>query len=117
MSARLTHLIIETVTGNAVRHQPQPPYDERDEHRALPRLIVKHRYQEFRPHGTDSVGVIVSSPKNRRSVQFFYKHDPDTVHSMLAHEFTERFASFIYKPRVFPLALTGITPKTVRSAA
>ncbi|MDR6867875.1 hypothetical protein J2Y69_002483 [Microbacterium resistens] len=64
------------------------------------RLIPERRGQEFTPHGTDSVGVIISDPKrNRRSVEFFYRHDPDTVHSMRADEFNDRFAYLIEKRR------------------
>ena len=52
------------------------------------------RGQEFTPHGTDSVGVIVSDPqRNRKTIQFRYRHDPETLHTMQAHEFNDRFCA------------------------
>lgn len=62
------------------------------------RLVHKFRGQKFRPHGTDSIGRIVSHPRSRKSVQFVYRHDPDTVHSMPGHEFNTRFA-VLFEPR------------------
>lgn len=83
----------EPVQPNIFRSEPvvnRPPK----------RLRAERRGQEFAPHGTDSVGVVVSDPrKNRRSVEFFYRHDPDTVHSMRADEFNDRFAYLLERRR------------------
>ncbi len=57
------------------------------------------RGQEFTPHGTDSVGVIVSDPqRSRKTIQFRYRHDPETLHAMQAHEFNDRFCGLGAKP-------------------
>lgn len=88
------------------------------ENRPPKRLVPERRGQEFAPHGTDSVGVIASDPRrNRKTVQYRYRHDPDTLHSMDAHEFTDRFARLlpiVRKPIRLP---AGLTPKTMRKAA
>lgn len=82
-----------------------------DEYEPPKRLRFRRR-DRFRPHGTDSVGIVLTDPqRNRRSVQFRYRHDPDTVHTLKAHEFNERFARIIpmrkpqkqsAQPRVLP---------------
>ncbi|WP_336647562.1 hypothetical protein [Microbacterium sp. MMO-10] len=60
------------------------------------RLIPERRGQQFIPHGTDSVGTIVSDPRrNRKTVQFRYAHDPDSLYEMNAHEFNDRFARLL----------------------
>lgn len=100
VSARMTQTIAEKdwerVTDPERRHPRLRSEDEvaaefPDPPRPV-RLLHERKGQKFRPHGTDSVGVIVSHPRSRKSVQFFYRHDPDTLHSMPAYEFTNRFA-------------------------
>ena len=60
------------------------------------RLQPERRGQQFIPHGTDSVGTIVSDPRrNRKTVQFRYAHDPDSLYEMNAHEFNDRFARLL----------------------
>ncbi len=58
-----------------------------------PKRLSLKRGDLFTPHGTDSVGEVVSDPRrNKRTVQFRYRHAADVLHSMPAHEFTDRFA-------------------------
>ncbi|MEV4737146.1 MULTISPECIES: hypothetical protein [unclassified Microbacterium] len=67
--------------------------------RPAKRLTLK-RGDLFRPHGTDSIGEVFSdSRRNKKTVQFRYRHDPDTLHSMPAHEFTDRFAFQVERRR------------------
>jgi hypothetical protein len=68
------------------------------------RLVPKRRGQRFRPHGTDSIGVIRSW--SAKTVQFNYLHEPSTPHSMGRHEFTARFAAWVPRPEA---------PKPIRS--
>lgn len=94
--------IDERITDPTVRH-PRARTEE-EVAREFPdaprpaRLVHVHKGQRFRPHGTDSVGVIVSHPRQRRTVQFFYVHAPDVLHSINAYEFTDRFAR-LFGPR------------------
>lgn len=100
MTARMTQTIAEKdwerITDPERKHPRLRSEDEVaaefPEPKRPERLVHERKGQKFRPHGTDSVGVIVSHPRSRKSVQFFYRHDPDTLHSMPAYEFTSRFA-------------------------
>jgi hypothetical protein len=92
----LTTTIFERISDPDTRHArvrtDEEVAAEFPEPKRAARLVHEHKGQRFRPHGTDSVGVILSHPNSRRSVQFIYRHDPDTVHSMPGHEFNDRFA-------------------------
>lgn len=58
-----------------------------------PKRLTPKRGDLFTPHGTDSIGEVVSDlRRNKKTVQFRYRHSPDVLHSMPAHEFTNRFA-------------------------
>ncbi len=89
------HITVREATSDPETWHPRAVEHHTAEHKPPRRLRVERRRQRFRPHGTDSVGVIISSPDNRRSVQFYYEHDRDTVHSLPAYEFTDRFATLI----------------------
>ncbi|WP_433584593.1 hypothetical protein [Microbacterium hydrocarbonoxydans] len=97
-----------------------------------PKRLGLKRGDLFTPHGTDSVGEVVSDPRrNKKTVQFRYRHAVDVLHSMPAHEFTDRFARPVERTRektvVVRLALStkkftdailaGIAPREAARAA
>lgn len=78
---------------------PEPDETREEAEVKLPtraRLIPRHRGQRFRPHGTDSIGIVRSW--SNKTVQFHYLHAPDVPHSIERHEFTERFAAWLPRP-------------------
>lgn len=100
--SRLTSTILER-TSDPEKWHPKARTEEEvaaefPEPKRSERLVHEHRGQQFRPHGTDSIGRIISHPRSRKSVQFVYAHDADTVHSMPGHEFNTRFAELL-EPR------------------